>query len=303
VNVVMPLAARNEKKAGATLGRRQYRYAQPTSIRIDHVQVTVQSESDVLTYLASATWDLIRSVVILAVLSAAIFRAVLDFGGRAIVQRWWIERWLNSAAVEALNQEKSAAGLYSLDYRQLCAQLSAATQFDLRERRTASPLLRAFVGPESVDDLQTLESTVSDARAQERLSQNVERQIDMLQAFLAQSMSRLTNDASVAISFGVISLLLALASPRYGELVGTTGILCLVQSVTAVADARIASSVWIRWLRLLIPALIVIALVLTLAPFIPVDLTPMLLVVISGYSGGMLSPIMLTALTRMSAQR
>src|SRR5215471_4871256 len=94
-------------------------------------QVSVQPESDVLGYLASATWDLIRSVVILGVLSAAIFRAILDFGGRATVQRWWIERWLSGATVDALNQGRSGGDLYSLEYRQLCAQISAAAQFDL----------------------------------------------------------------------------------------------------------------------------------------------------------------------------
>ena len=267
------------------------------------MQVNLQSESDVLSYLASATWDLIRSVVILAMLSAAIHRAVLDFGGRAIVQRWWTERWLNPAAVDALNQGKSGASLYSLDHRQLCAQISAATQFDLREKRIASPLLSAFVGPESIDDLQKLESMDSSARGQERLSQSVERQIDMFQAFLAQSMSRLTHDASIAISFAVISLLLALASPRYGLLAGITGILCLAQSLVALGDARNAGLTWIRVLRFSIPALIVIGLVLTLAPRIPVDLSPMLLVVISGYGGGTLSPIIVTSLTRLSAPR
>ena len=266
------------------------------------MQLTVPAESDVLTYLASATWDLIRSVVILAVLSAAIFRAVLDFGGRAIVQRWWIERRLNSAAVEALSQGKSGGGLFSLDHRQLCAQISAAAQSDLHDKRTASPLLRAFVGPESIDDLNKLQSTDSDARAKERLSQNVERQIDMFQAFLAQSMSRLTNDSGIAISFGAISLLLALTgTTKYGPLVGATGLLCLIQSLVALGDARIPDSARIRTLRLLVPAIIVVALVLTLAPFIPVDLTPMLLVVISGYSSGMISPIIVTALTRLYA--
>jgi hypothetical protein len=266
--------------------------------------MNVQSESDVLTYLASATWDLIRSVVILAVLSAAIFRAVLDFGGRALVQRWWIERWLEAAAVETLTQGKSGAGIFSLDHRQLCAQISAAAQFDLHEKRTESLLLRAFVGPESIDDLHKLQSTESDARAQERLSQSVERQIDMFQAFLAQSMSQLTNDASIAISFGVISLLLALAdTSKYGQLVEITGVLCLVQSVVALGDARIAGRAWVRWLRLLIPTIIVIALILTLAPLLTIDFTPMLLVVISGYSGGMLSPIIVTGLTRIYALR
>lgn len=268
------------------------------------MQVNLQSEGDVLPYLASATGDLIRSVVILAILSAAVFRAILDLGGRAVVQRWWIERCLNSAAVEALSRGRSGAGLYSLDHRQLCAQISAAVQFDLHEHRTASPLLRAFAETESVDDLQTPQSTDLDARAEERVSHNVERQIDMVQAFLAQSMSRLTNDASVAISFGLIALLLTLAGARrYAALADITALLCLVQSLAALADARAASWAWVRWLRLMIPTIIVLALVLTLTPFIPVDLTPMLLVVMSGYSGGVLSPIIVTALTRIYTTR
>jgi hypothetical protein len=268
------------------------------------VQVNLPSESDVLSYLASATWDLVRSVVILAVLSAAVFRAALDFGGRAIVQRWWIEGWLDSAAVEALNQGEAGLGLYSLDYHQLCAQISTATQFDLHEKRIASPLLKAFVGRDLVDDLPKLRSTDADARVQERLSQNVERQIDLLQAFMAQSMSRFTNDATIAISFGLISLLLALAYvPGYRPLADITALLCLFQSLAALGDARFARSAWIRWLRLLIPAFIVIVLVVTLTPVAPVDLTPMLLVVVSGYGGGMLSPIVVTALTRLYASR
>jgi len=268
------------------------------------VPVNLPSESDILSYLASATWDLIRSVVILAVLSAAIFRASLDFGVRAVVQGWWIEHWLDPAAVEALNQGEAGAGLYSLDYHQLCAQISGATQFDLSEKRAASPLLKAFVSEESIDDLQKLQLADSDARAQERLSQNVERQIDMLQAFMAQAMSRFTNDATIAISFGLISLLLALAhSIGYGPLAEIAGLLCLLQTLAALGDARFARSTWIRWLRLLIPAFIVIVLVLTLTPSVVVDLTPMLLVVVTGYSGGMLSPIVVTALTRLYASR
>jgi hypothetical protein len=264
----------------------------------------MQSEGDVLAYLASATWDLIRTVVILATLSAAIFRALLDFGGRAFVQRWWTEQRLHSAAMATLNQGRaSVADLYSLDHRQLCAQISAAAQFDLQQARVASPLLTALVG-RACTDLPDPQSTESVACTRERLSQGAEREIDMLQAHLTQSMSRLTTDASIAISFGVISLLLALAgAPRYGQLVEVTGTLCLVQSAVALGDAHGASWFWVRWLRLLTPVFIVIALVLTFTPVIPVDVTPMLLAVIGGYSGGMLSPIFVAALARLYAPR
>src|SRR5438132_14292737 len=102
------------------------------------------SETQLISNVANSAWQLALAAVALAIISALALRAAMDLGVRASVQRSLLREWFgNGAKLESMEKRLADLGsglsLYALDYRQICAQLSAAVQYDLSEGMLAPP--------------------------------------------------------------------------------------------------------------------------------------------------------------------
>ena len=206
--------------------------------------------------------DVVVAVLVLAGLSAALLRALLDLGVRAAFQRHWIRAWLqrekgeersNVSADEILDylQAESGEATYSLDYRQVCGQIASAVEAWLSDPRTVGPIpeavLMIFAGA-TPDELFLLRNQPSNrgpaggflrrrARGQDssselddalqRLLSQAERRVDDLQAHLARSSVQMTYTSAFFLNFALTSVLTAVTSGNQGVTTSLVGVCAL----------------------------------------------------------------------------
>ena len=296
----------------------------------------MSTESQLIAQAADTAGDLARAVITLALVSALLLRGALDLGARAVVQRNLLRRWTGRSShsfvlVEMdMNRLGSRASLYALDFRQICAQLSAAVQYQLNEGHVETVLLKTFVPPEGEADLTLVsdQATSSDARqaALQRLSSLIERAIDDLQAYFTQSMTRFVYEATLVITLVSSALIVQSANARVVQASQTSPTatvdvyrwaplallaFALIYLVFTLRDAGVhffgeshveqATIWWGRNLVLVTAAALLVG-VLLVAANVP-DWRATAIFLLVGYGSAVLCPIFMSLLGRLTQQR